>query len=69
MHNLWGIAITTIGLLMFLGGLTKTEFIVYRIVAARSRVLWGDRVHSFYVVAGAMVAIFGVLVALGFIHR
>jgi|AOAMet1_07_M0_10_2_1038527.scaffolds.fasta_scaffold39903_1 hypothetical protein len=69
MHNLWGIAITIIGLLMFLAGLTKTEFIVYRFVAARSRSLWGNRVHSFYIVAGLMAAVFGVLVALGFIHR
>lgn len=69
MQNLWGIAITTIGLLMFLGGLTKSEFVLYRVAAARSRILWGDHVHSFYTIAGLMVATFGVLVAIGFIRR
>jgi hypothetical protein len=69
MQNAWGIVIATIGLLMFLGGLTKSEFVVYRVLAARTRLLWGDSVHVFYIAAGLIVAIFGVLVAMGFIHQ
>jgi len=67
--QIWGYVIVAIGFLMFLGGFTKTDFAVYRILAARSRILWGDHVHSFYIIAGLMVLAFGVLVALGYIHR
>ncbi len=69
MHNIWGVMIAIVGLLMLLGGLTKTDFVLYRILAARSRLLWGDNVHSFYVVVGLMVALFGVLVTTGVIRR
>ena len=69
MQNVWGIVIAMIGLLMFLGGLTKSEFVVYRLLAARTRLLWGDNVHTFYIAAGLIVAIFGVLVAMGIIHK
>ena len=69
MQNAWGIAITIIGLLMFLGGLTKSEFVVYRVLAARTRFVWGDNVHVFYIAAGLIVALFGVLVTTGFIGK
>ncbi|WP_413431634.1 hypothetical protein [Crateriforma spongiae] len=69
MQNAWGIAIATIGLLMFLGGLTKSEFVVYRVLAARTRLVWGDNVHVFYVAAGLIVAVFGVLVTMGIIGK
>ena len=53
-----------IGGLMVLGGATQTDFVLYRLLAARARLLWGDRVHAFLMVAGMLVAIAGVLVAL-----
>lgn len=67
MQTVWGIAMVVIGLLMSVGGLTKSEFIVYRILAMRSRPLWGDNVHVFYVISGLAVAAFGVLIALEFL--
>ena len=39
-------------------------FLVYRLLAARSRLLWGDRVHGFYQVAGGLMIIAGVLIAI-----
>lgn len=69
MQNLWGIVMVAIGMLMFLGGLTKSEFVVYRLLAARTRLLWGDNVHTFYMAAGLIVAVFGILVALGVLHK
>ncbi len=69
MHNIWGVMIAIVGLLMLLGGLTKTDFVLFRILASRSRLLWGDSVHSFYIVVGLMVALFGVLVTTGVIRR
>jgi len=67
MHILWGCLIVAVGLFMSICGFTKNEFIVYRLMAARSKMLWGENVHSFYQVVGIIVIAFGVLVALGLI--
>ena len=67
MDELWGILIIVAGVLLFLGGRFKSEFIIYRLLAARSRMLWGDNVHRFHQVAGVMVIVFGILVLLGYI--
>lgn len=57
----WGIAMIVIGGLMALGGATQSDFVVYRLLAARSRLLWGERGHAFFIVAGMLVAVAGVL--------
>jgi len=62
--NPWGVVMVLIGGLMVLGGATQTDFVLYRLLVARARLLWGDRVHAFLMVAGMLVAIAGVLVAL-----
>ena len=67
MHILWGILIIAAGLFMLVCGRVKSEFIIYRLLVARSRILWGENVHLFYQVAGAAVIVVGVLVALGYI--
>jgi len=67
MHILWGILIVAAGLFMLVCGRLKSEFIIYRLLAARSRILWGENVHLFYQVAGAVVIVVGILVALEYI--
>jgi len=67
MHVLWGILIVLAGLFLFICGRLRSNFIIYRLLVYRSRILWGDNVHCFHQVAGAMVIIFGVLFALGYI--
>ena len=61
----WGLIIAAIGAL-FIAGRTRSEFVVYRLLVARSRLLWGDgdRVHGFYQVAGAMMIVFGAIIAI-----
>lgn len=41
MHLFWGILMAVAGLLMLACGTMKSEFILYRLMVARSRVLWG----------------------------
>ena len=65
MHLLWGILMVAAGLFMFVCGSSKSEFIIYRLMAARSRILWGDNVHRFYQITGTIVIVFGVLITLG----
>jgi hypothetical protein len=54
------------GILLLAGGTLKSDFVVYRLVVARSKILWGKNVYLFHQVAGGIVIVFGVLVAGGF---
>lgn len=69
MHMLWGLLMTAAGLFMLVCGTTKSQFVVYRLLVARSRILWGDgvAVHRFYQVSGLIVMVLGVLWACGVI--
>ena len=68
-HVLWGILMAVVGLFMLVCGTLKSEFIIYRLMVYRSRILWGqgDAVHRFYQVSGLIVIILGALWALGLI--
>ena len=65
MEQIWGILITAVGLFMLVSGLTKSNFIVYRLMIARSKMLWGENVHRFYQAVGVVLIVLGVLAALG----
>ena len=59
--NYWGILMIIIGALITIGGTLESDFILYRILTARSRRLWGDRVHRFNQVSGILIIVFGIL--------
>ena len=65
MNMLWGGLMATIGLFMLVCGTVKSDFVVYRLLVARSRLLWGDAVHRFFQVSGVIVAVLGILWASG----
>jgi len=67
MHVLWGILIVAAGLFLLVCGRLKSEFFIYRLIVARSKILWGKNVHRFHQIAGGIVIVFGVLVAIGYI--
>ncbi len=67
MHILWGSLMMAAGLFMLVCGSLKSKFIIYRLMVARSKILWGENVHRFYQITGAIVIVFGALVALGYI--
>ena len=67
MHPLWGILMIAVGLFMLICGLIKSDFIVYRLMTARSKLLWGENVHRFYQIVGTIVIVVGILAALGVI--
>lgn len=69
MNIVIGILVVLPGLFLLICGRQKSENFIYRLLVARSRLLWGDRVHAFHQVAGTMVIVFGILVALGVIQR
>jgi len=67
MHVLWGMSIVAAGLFLLVCGRLKSEFFIYRLIVARSKILWGENVHRFHQIAGGIVIVFGVLVAIGYI--
>ena len=67
MHLLWGILIVLAGLFLLISSSKKSDFIVYRLIVARSKILWGDNTYRFHQISGAIVIVVGVLVAVGYI--
>jgi len=65
MHTLWGSLLAAIGVFMFVCGCLQSNFIIYRLLVARSKLLWGKNVHKFFQVVGVMVTVFGIPLAVG----
>jgi predicted DNA-binding transcriptional regulator len=65
MNIFWGVLMAIIGLSMLVCGTMKSDIVVYRLLVARSRILWGDAVHRFFQVSGLIVALLGLLWASG----
>ena len=56
-----------IGLFLLISASMKSEFIIYRPLVARSRILWGDNVYQFHQISGGIIVVLGVLFAVGII--
>jgi len=48
-------------------GRLKSDFFIYRLIVARSKILWGDNTYRFHQIVGLIVIVVGVLVAVGYI--
>lgn len=55
MNYVWGSLMVVIGLFIFVSAVIKSDFIIYRLIHARSRLLWGDRAHTFLMVVGVIL--------------
>ena len=69
MNIFWGILMIAIGAFLSICGFLKSEFIIYKISASRSKILWDDKVHIFYAFAGILVVIMGILYSFGVFKR
>lgn len=71
MNMVWGLSMAAVGLFMLVCGTMKSEFAVYQLLVARSRILWGEgnAVHRFYQVSGLILIALGCLWAAGVIWR
>ena len=67
--NVFGFIMIAVGCFFFICGMTKSEFIVYRILVSRSETLWQKKVHGFYTVVGIAIIVVGALMAMGLIKR
>lgn len=57
-----GVLVAVFGALLVIAALTRTEFVLYRLLVARSRILWKNGVHGFHVVAGTLCIVAGILI-------
>ena len=71
MNVIWGSAMAAIGLFMLVCGTMKSKFLIYELLVARSRMVWGegDAVHRFYQVVGVILLVLGGLWAAGIIWK
>lgn len=60
--SVWaGVLVAVFGALLVIAALTRTEFVAYRLLVARTRILWKDRVHGFHMVSGVLCIVAGLL--------
>ena len=69
MSVFWGGLMMAAGLFLLICGRVKSEFVVYRILMARSKIIWGERVYRFHQVTGGVIVIFGILMMLGILGK
>ncbi|OYT58181.1 hypothetical protein B6U71_04915 [Euryarchaeota archaeon ex4484_178] len=69
MDPIFGIVFILIGLFLLISGALKRRSGVYRLMTARSSLLWGKNVHGFYMAIGLILIILGILVSLGMIWQ
>jgi uncharacterized membrane protein len=67
MEILWGTLMALSGLFLLVSATLQTNLVIYQLLVARSQILWGDYVHFFYQVIGAILMILGLLWASGVI--
>jgi hypothetical protein len=66
MNYVYGAITIFIGIFFVISAFMESEFIVYRILTARSKLLWKDNVHQFYKVVGIILVLVGLLFIIDF---
>ncbi len=61
---IWGLVMIAIGTYMAVSAAMKSEAIPFRYLVARARILWKDRTYPFLLVAGLLISVAGIAVAL-----
>ncbi len=67
MNIIWGILTIIIGLFMLISSIMKSEFIIYKLLVARAKILWGKNAHNFLMISGILIIIMGILMTIGII--
>lgn len=67
MTIVWGTLMALVGVFFISSATLYPNFFIYRLLVARSQMLWGDHVHLFYQGGGGLLIILGLLWAFGII--
>jgi len=55
MNFLWGSLMAFMGLFMFVSAMRKSNFVLYRLMYSRVKLLWGDYAHTFLAISGLII--------------
>jgi hypothetical protein len=66
MHLFWGALMIAVGLFLFICSSKKSDFFIYQMLVARSRILQKEKVYLFHKVAGIIIINLGSLIAMEF---
>jgi hypothetical protein len=61
MEKYWAVVMTLVGLWMIVSSITKSKFIIYRLIHARAKIFWKDKAHLFILVSGVIISFVGML--------
>lgn len=61
MNIVWGMVTVVIGLVLVRSSFRKSESIMYKLLVARSRMIWGKHSHKFLFFSGVLIVIVGIL--------
>ncbi len=63
---IYGILTIIIGLFMLIRSIVKSEFIIYKLLITRSKILFGKNIYEFMMVSGVLIIIVEFLMTVGF---
>ena len=66
MSVLWGWLMVFIGLFILICSILKSDFIIYKLLVSRSKMLWGTRVDRFHQISSVVIIGFGLAIILGY---
>ena len=69
MDILYGSLMILIGLFMLICATRKSETFIYRMLVARSKMIWGNRVHRFHQISGILIIVWALLYMLGIFEQ
>ena len=58
---IYGLLMIIIGTFMLMGSLTRSNFILYKLLVARSKILWGKNVYKFHAISAVLIILVGIL--------
>lgn len=65
MNKIWGALTIIIGLFLLIGSVKKSDFIIFKLLVARAKILWGKNVYTFFMVSSILIMVFGILMVIG----
>ena len=69
MDIIFGSLMILIGMFMLICATCKSETFIYRMLVARSKMIWGNRVHRFHQISGILIIVWAILYMLGIFER
>ena len=69
MDILFGSLMILIGMFMLICATRKSETFIYRMLVARSKMIWGNRVHRFHQISGILIIVWALLYMLGIFEQ